>query len=349
MTLHHPSRRQLLLAAALMPVGARAGAHRTAPAYRFTDLGTLEKSFSFGLGLNWRGTVVGYCGVDHGMHWRATRWRNGRAVPLGPDGVDSRAVAVNKSGVAVGESNPPGMVEWHATLWDGDTTTDLGALCSGTSHAYGINAAGQVVGDGLLPGNTGMHAVMWQDGSIFDLGTAGGSSSSATAINAHGKVVGWSANARGEPHAALWHEGRVRDLGTLGGLFSNAAAINEHGQAVGYAQDERGRYRAALWEDGAIVDLGALAGNHGYASDIDNNGTVVGTSYLTRKPRNEDARGVIWVDRQIVDLNTLLDDATRDAGWIVTAAAEINDSGQIAGTARNTLTGRTRACLLSPA
>ena len=37
MTEHHPSRRQLLLAAALMPVGARATVSPTTLAYRFTD------------------------------------------------------------------------------------------------------------------------------------------------------------------------------------------------------------------------------------------------------------------------------------------------------------------------
>ena len=56
----------------------------------------------------------------------------------------------------------------------------------------------------------------------------------------------------------------------------------------------------------------------------------------------------MWVDRTIIDMNTVLDDATRAAGWVLLDARAINDAGQVTGTAKNTLTSRTRAYLLTP-
>ncbi|HEX6705588.1 MAG TPA: hypothetical protein VF169_12570 [Albitalea sp.] len=57
---------------------------------------------------------------------------------------------------------------------------------------------------------------------------------------------------------------------------------------------------------------------------------------------------VIWNGTVATDLNTFLDQATRDAGWVLLDASGINDRGWITGQATNELTGQGRAFLLVP-
>lgn len=61
-----------------------------------------------------------------------------------------------------------------------------------------------------------------------------------------------------------------------------------------------------------------------------------------------DSRATLWTDNQIVDLNTLLSDADRRAGWVLTEAHGINDNGWIVGQAANFKTNTGRGFLLSP-
>jgi probable HAF family extracellular repeat protein len=127
----------------------------------------------------------------------------------------------------VGYSDALGNTAVHATIWNGNTLTDLGIQFEGYSFAYGINNSGQVAGYGTFAHNGEPHATIWNGITPTDLGTqVAGYSSFATAINDSGQVVGVSYS----NHATIWNGNIATDLGTLpGGIYSYAAAINNSG------------------------------------------------------------------------------------------------------------------------
>jgi probable HAF family extracellular repeat protein len=122
----------------------------------------------------------------------------------------------------------------------------------------------------------------------------------------------------------------MRDLGTLGGEFSQGNAINEKGWIAGrstIAGDSR--FHAALYRDGRMVDLGfppgGIVGDHAVFG-INAAGWVVGLLDVDESTR----RGWVHDGTSMRDLNALLVDSM---GAVVLAAFDINDAGQIVGSA----------------
>ena len=113
----------------------------------------------------------------------------------------SEATGINNSGQVVGWSEmSTGYM--HATIWNGTTPTDLGALEGGRhSRAMGINNSGQVVGWSYAAG--AQHATIWNGGTPTDLNdflsvsdvNAGWELNGAYGINDNGWVVGIAVNA----------------------------------------------------------------------------------------------------------------------------------------------------------
>jgi len=338
---HSTSTAATALAAALL---ATFSCTALAQTYTFTDLGSLG-SYSFGFAINPQGRVAGFSGTNDGENWSPTLWRRDRPADLGPDGYNCQAHGLSRREVAVGHCTPVGGGEQRAVRWSAGTVTELAGTPSG---AYGINDHDAAVGASYLPSLGVTHAMLWIGDQATDLGALpGGNYSAAYDINGTGQVVGESMNSQGAMRATVWHGTRARDLGTLGGRDSSATAVNTAGLVVGHSRTVRNRVRAAQWEGHKVIDLGSLAGDQSYASDINNAGVIVGKSYVPGHPHDRNSRAVIWIDRKIVDLNTLLDDATR-ATWVLRSAGGINDAGQITGEAKNTETGRTHAFRLNP-
>jgi len=70
-----------------------------------------------------------------------------------------------------------------------------------------------------------------------------------------------------------------------------------------------------------------LGGRNGEAHAINNLGAIVGNAYLAG---DAILHAFLYLDGQMVDLNSLVDPL---GGWTLTAAYDINDAGQILGTA----------------
>ena len=222
--------------------------------------------------------------------------------------------------------------------------------------ANGINDSGQVVGYSSTSGWPTLHAVIWNGTAPTDLGTLWGYASYAYAINNSGQVVGdvsGPSPTSGYPtnQATIWNGTTGTDLGTLPGgapsaSHSYALGINNAGQVVGWSTTNTGEH-ATIWNGTTPTDLGTLPGGHdSVATAINNLGQVVGYSYTSG---GHAEHATLWDHGTKIDLNTFLDNATRSAGWVLSIAHGINDSGWIVGDTGNTLHGgEAHAFLLIP-
>lgn len=327
--------------AALVLVGAAAQAQA---AYTFTTFDTFGGSFSVGLAVNRAGVVVGRSALppDHSdppeepVH--AAKW-NG---PVGVDLGSGTANGINDSGTIAGSDGTTG----HATLWRSDGgMVDLGTLGGAGGSAYAINMAGAAVGASWTAGDARLRAFVWRKGQIKALKDLGGSSNYALALsNKNGYIAGRISTKDSVNHGAVWKDGVLTDLGENHWVFG----VNSSGTAVGYAPAHSQGIQtveAAAWNGLEITYLGCLRRDYQCnANAINDAGAVVGES---RGDASNDNRAVMWTNGKVVDLNTKLDQASRDAGWVLIDARAISSNGAITGMAHNTITGVFRGYLLS--
>jgi probable HAF family extracellular repeat protein len=283
--------------------------------------------------------------------------------PIGGAGLTSQALAINNVGQVAGESFISAS-EYHATLWNGTTPTDLGAgPLGGFSWGEGINSSGQVAGYSLTPDNKQLHATVWNGTSATDLGTLGGQDSIAFGINDAGQAAGWAELPYGGSpivHATLWSGTTATDLGqgtaaginnvsqvigqttnqatiwngttptvleSLGGDESAAWAINDAGQVVGSSQTTgNASVHATLWNGTTPTDLGVLniKNASSVAFAINSAGIVVGQT----STKQNLAIATLWIGGKVKDLNGLLT-ASLPGGEKLQIANGINDNGWI--------------------
>jgi len=321
--------------------------------YEFTDLGTLNSSYSKAYEINNSGEIAGFseseAGDDH-----AVLWLQDAIIDLTlSENESSRVFGMNDRGVMAGyfyvSSDP-----WEACIWTlgpsnpvtGEPTikrTDLGTLGGTYSKAYDVDDAGyqhdlnfsrfqriNVVGwADTAVGER--HAFLWTRGEMRDLNTLGGTYSRAYGINNFGQVIGYSETSVGEAHAFLWENGVMSDLSTLGGDFSIAYGINDLGQVVGDSETSGGENHAFLWENGEMYDLGTLGGTTSKAYAINNHEQIVGYSTTGTGERH----AFLWENGELRELN---DCFSPTVTWVLSEANGINDggsfaTGQIAGIA----------------
>lgn len=254
-----------------------------------TTLGVLPgESYNAAQAINNHGVAVGSStGDDTFRIYSSVRWNGTTASALS----GSHALGINDRDQIVGAS---GFGQFSsATLWQGDSRTELGSLMGNYSYAKAINNKGQVVGASTYDYNfdAPIHAVLWSGGAKSDLGTLGGTQSAANDISASGVVVGWSeVSGSATRHAALWSGDRVSELGGFAGFSgSEANAINASGTVVGFAS-LGSELHAAMWRDGTVIDLNGFLSAEALASgwvlrtanDINDQGWIVGNAVNAR-------------------------------------------------------------------
>ena len=166
------------------------------------------------------------------------------ALPSG--GVDVEPIAVNNSGLIVGQADTT-TSDFQAAEWQNGTITALGMLPGSlTSEALAVNSSGEAVGADVETSDSDAHAVLFANGKVTDLnapgtGTAGGDAV-ANAINDNGVIVGQGGNG----DAFVYQNGQATDLNTLiapgsGFTLLNADGINANGVIVGTASNSNGQ------------------------------------------------------------------------------------------------------------
>jgi probable HAF family extracellular repeat protein len=184
---------------------------------------------SFAYDVNAAGMVVG-AGLDRATNtFRAVRWdASGKVKRLGHLGVESRALAMNASGAAVGFIHRRGRVlRSHAARWDASgAITDIHPKGWLISEATAINDRGEIAG--WAPHENGsVHAFRWlADGTRIDLGPGG-----ARDMNVRGTTVGFTMNGAAL-EAIRWSPSGVGTIIALG-LGSQATDISDAGRVLG--------------------------------------------------------------------------------------------------------------------
>lgn len=192
-------------------------------------------------------------------------------VELGPlGGTYSQSFRVTSTGVVSGQASLADG-DWHAILWHGALTKDLGTLGGSNSSIFGApNALGQVAGESETSAEdpnaedfcgffgsgaqfSGQLCVgfVWQNGSMTPLSTLGGPDSAANMINNQGEVAGNAETATKDSTCppydpglgqyqvlqekpVVWKNGRITQLPTYGGDPDGfAIGINDQGEMAG--------------------------------------------------------------------------------------------------------------------
>ncbi len=325
-----------LLASLLLAGMLGANPHSVeAATYSFTDLGVYGGYGSYSSsanGINNRGQIVGSFWLpgytaENAMLWQGSSVTNLSAVI----GSTSRSSAngINENGAIIGSF---GTYAPSATLWrDGSATLLEQPPASRGSGGIAINNAGVMVGRGVT--DYSERGMAWNGTALTIYPPVRGNISYLNAINNHNQIVGGSSNSDlGAVFATRW-DGTTPVF--LHSAQSAGMGINDAGDVVGWAEVPGvvGQ-RATLWKESGAVDLGTLGGDQSTALAINANGQVVGYSNLS--PHGEATHAMLWAEESgLIDLNGLLDAATRSAGWILTDARDINDGGWIVGQAYN--------------
>jgi probable HAF family extracellular repeat protein len=321
--------------------------------YTFVDLGTLGGPESVAYGLNDSRQVVGWAHIDgctvqgHPCR-RAFLWSDGVMTDLGllPGDEESFARAINNQGLIVGTSESGvlfGFGTFHGVTWNSGTPVQLPDLGDGQSFAHDVNDAGVIVGHAYDPILSVDRAVTWQGGVINNVGASEPHSRNrAQGISEDGVLAGFGWELL-HPGDAVVFDGKWSTIGGLDGPWQVAEAVdvNSSGLVVGFQAFPQGAWHAATWTLGkkGAVDAGVLPGmDYGELYDVNESGLAVGRSYLDDPPVS---RAVMWDGAQLTDLNDLL---PAGSGAVLFEAREVNEAGDIAGTA--VVDGAFRAFLL---
>jgi probable HAF family extracellular repeat protein len=136
----------------------------------------------------------------------------------------------------------------------------------------------------------------------------------------------------------------ITRLPTLGGPSGVAYDINDAGQIVGQAEPGTPTSRR-LWPRGFVAKRpDHRSGNHqpgprSSASAINNRGQIVGLSSTA----GAEYRAFLYENGRMYDLNRAIPSGS---GWVLEAAQDINENGQIVG--GGTLNGQPALFLLTP-
>ena len=249
---------------------------------------------------------------------------------------------LNDAGQVVGTVySSPASGKGYAFVYDGTpagTVTPLGGSLDPTNYPavrdsspLAINNSGQILATdqtGSVTGTPGSSFV-YSNGQTTILPV------SAQALNDQGQVVGSvipEIPVAGSRASALNDQGQVvgaylYDLATktiqymtaTGTAATQALAVNNSGQATGILFNASSH--PFLYSNGKTIDLGTLGGTSGYGSAINSQGDVVGTAQTA----SSQSHAFLYSNGIMKDLGVL-------SGDLWSAAASINNLGQVVGT-----------------
>ena len=317
-----------LLPLLLCPLFA-APALAAAPLYQMTLLGngnTSNTNHFIDTRINNDGVVAGVRQDPVTSALQAYLWKDGVYTML--DTPINRVGAISADGKIAGEVIDYGSENRlaRAAIYANGTTTMVPPPIAQTEPSYslsGINSAGKVAGTQAIDYQA--YAYTSVNGVSTPLGALGGTHSFVGGMNEAGVVVGAAENFNGDWHMFRDDGSGMVDLGALSdGRYISARDINDAGVVVGgdlAGPDSYARYRALIYQDGELQTVGTFAPDeYSLATAINNHGQVIGNGSYS----------FLVSDGVTYKLSDLL---TANYGFRIDAVHDINDSGQITGTA----------------
>jgi probable HAF family extracellular repeat protein len=276
------------------------------------------------------------------------------------------AVAINKAGAVIGASRTPGTGPQpsQGVYWDAGRhptavpqSIDLTGLSDGSALVGAVDTSDPTAA--LWSGPAGQPSILPYYAGLFCTNPVQSlCTSTGGPVSPNGKYAidyGWAGDNH-ESYTSLFVNGAA--AGNFGGYGIDVAQITD-GQVMVGTDDTRipstitiwNVRHAFRWEAGIFTDLGSLPGApagtafESSAKAMNSSGVVVGSSQA--EPGSLISHAVMWINDQIIDLNTLLAPQL-PAGMIATDAYAINDSGEYLVAAQNFDTGASAGYLAKP-
>ena len=310
------------------PRSVDAAATTSPPVYRIDVVGS-----GVPRAINNRGDVAGWTGSPT----RAFLWTPAAGMQVLPHLGTGPSVAydVNDLGQVVGES------AGHAVRWSNGGAQDLGVLePGGSSTATGINELGHVAGSATVGGV--LHAFLFTDANGLTDITPDTAVRAVWRINERDQIAGYRSLFNSN-RAFRWTSGVLEDLGAPTDFpHSFGLDINDSGQVSGATTSATGNSeRVARFTDGVGWELLGGFGETNLGYGLNNGGTVVGEGVPVSGPTTAVAffDGLGMFD---------LDELVPGTEWNLLFAADVNDAGQIAALAFNTVSGQSATLRLTP-
>jgi probable HAF family extracellular repeat protein/YD repeat-containing protein len=244
-------------------------------------------------------------------------------------GAESFAYAINGVGQVVGQtdtaSDGPRAFVYDITSHG---VTPLGTLGGSFSSAHGINDSGQVIGEST-DGDGHTHGFLYSPTGGMEPLSLGGRSSETVAINNRGQVIGNSWTAGNAHFVGFFYDASpsptIRALTLPGGGDSGAKALSQNGHVAAEGATADGSTTHAFLYN-SVSDTTEeifLSAKSSSVIGINNLGQVVGTAFLADFTQH--AYLYNPGSNSPTDLHTL--------GGTTSVAADVNDAGQVTGTA----------------
>jgi len=263
----------------------------------------------------------------------------------------SSACAISDLNVVVGAAGHT-QYPWgpFGYAWDGTTMVDLGDGINDYGDGYfsratSVNSRGHVVGHA----SGGYHDVelfIYKNGRMRKIPPPAGTHDSnfnlPVRINAKDHIAGTSlGNLDDLSHAWIYKAGVATALAP-DAYSSEAYGINDKDEVVGTVRLSYDDYLVpVLWSGGSTTLLNMLPGldRWGEANDINKAGWIVGDTC-----GDTACTAFVYNGHRVFDLNSRMDGS--GAGWTLSHASSINDSGIIVGT--GTFNGAFHAFMATP-
>jgi len=317
------------------------------------------------------GNVLGNARI--GSHSEVVEWVGGKTPVVFPrlpadQGSDNDyyPVAINKAGAVIGVSKTPGLGPQpsQGVYWDAarhptavPQSIDLTGLSDGSALVGGLNTNDPTAA--LWASPTGQPTTLPYAADLFCAPDPAQTLCSSTGgpMSPNGKYAvdyAWAGDNH-EQYTSLFVNGATP---TFLGWGVDVGQITDGGVMVG-TNDTLVRSQITIWnvrhafrwEAGTFTDLGSLPGApagtafESTANSMNSNGVIVGSSQAV--PGDLTPHAVMWINDQIIDLNTVLAPQL-PAGMIATLAYAINDSGEYLVAAQNFDTGAGAEYLAKP-
>jgi probable HAF family extracellular repeat protein len=264
---------------------------------RWVDLGSLGRGQTRAEAINDHGWIVGQS-LTRSKQPHAFLWRSGRMIAVGPSGIPSDAVAINKGGDVLVNTFDGGV--FNAYLWRHGKLTLVGP-----ESGAALNDAGDVVG------YDGSRGFLWSRGTRTNLGTLPAGAwppdekqiVEPKAINNRGDVVGFVHGEVAGSRWFLWRNGQMFTRRTSARACEEGVrSLNALGEVLISASDCSGPqgFHALVFRDGKLTRIPTLGGPASHGAALNRAGQVAGMSSRLRRR----AQPFVWQPGRLVALNT---------------------------------------------